>query len=126
MSPGTPAQAFVRFSELSAPYEGQPYVVDEYGGTWWAEGGQGAGTDRESGWGYGDRPESIEEVHERIENLTSVLTAHPHIAGYAYTQLTDIEQEQNGLYTYDRRLKFDPERLRRAFGAPAVIEEAGD
>ena len=28
--------------------------------------------------------------------------------GFCYTQLTDVEQEQNGLYTYDRRAKFDP------------------
>jgi len=38
--------------------------------------------------------------------------------------LTDVEQEQNGIYTYDRRLKFDAERLRKAFGAPAAIEKS--
>ncbi len=63
------------------------------------------------------------EVYDRIEKLTAVLTEHPHIAGYTYTQLTDIEQEQNGIYTYDRQLKFDAERLRQAFGAPAAIEK---
>lgn len=40
----------------------------------------------------------------------------PFISGYCYTQLTDVEQEQNGLYYYDRRPKFDIQRLRSIFG----------
>jgi hypothetical protein len=35
VNPAKPADAFVRFPEVSAPYEGQPYVVDEYGGMFW-------------------------------------------------------------------------------------------
>ena len=123
VDPQHPQNARVCNPEHSVPYQGQPYVVDEYGGTWWVEGSGDQGTDRSAGWGYGNRPESIEEVCERIEKLTAVLIEHPHIAGYTYTQLTDIEQEQNGIYTYDRRPKFDTERLRRAFGAPAAIEK---
>jgi len=122
VSPGRPSEARVCNEDISVPYEGQPYVVDEYGGTWWVEGSGDQGTDREATWGYGNRPGSIEEVYGRIEQLTAALTEHPEIAGYCYTQLTDVEQEQNGIYTYDRRDKFDPERLRRAFGAPAAIE----
>ncbi|MCY3683147.1 MAG: beta-glucuronidase [Gemmatimonadetes bacterium] len=114
----------IRFPELSAPYQGQPYVVDEYGGTWWdpnaVETEQDA--DRKSSWGYGKRPTDIEEVYHRIEKLTAILLNHPNIAGYCYTQLTDIEQEQNGIYTYDRREKFDAKRLKKYFGAPAAIE----
>jgi len=33
------------------------------------------------------------------------------LAGFCYTQLTDIEQEINGLLTYDRRPKVDPEAI---------------
>ena len=115
----------IRFPELCVPYQGQPYVVDEYGGTWWdpnaVETEQAA--DRKSSWGYGKRPTDIEEVYHRIEKLTAILLNHPNIAGYCYTQLTDIEQEQNGIYTYDRREKFDAKRLKKYFGAPAAIEE---
>ena len=123
VSPQRPGDARVCFPDDSVPYNGQPYVVDEYGGTWWVEGG-GDGTDRGEGWGYGNRPATLEEVYQRIEGLTAVLTAHPHIAGFTYTQLTDIEQEQNGIYTYDRRAKFDATRLKKAFGAPAALEKA--
>ncbi|MDO8684675.1 MAG: hypothetical protein Q7N50_14515, partial [Armatimonadota bacterium] len=99
--------------DLSIAYTGQPFVVDEYGGTWWAE-----KSEQDESWGYGQRPTSIEEVYNRIGGLTKALTSHPHIAGFCYTQLTDVEQERNGIYTYDRKPKFDAERLEKAFGGP--------
>jgi len=103
--------------EPGADYAGEPYVVDEYGGTWWKE-----GAEQDASWGYGERPKDAEEALARIIALTSVLLENPRVAGFCYTQLTDIEQEQNGLYTYARELKFDAERLRAAFTAPAAIE----
>jgi hypothetical protein len=33
------------------------------------------------------------------------------LAGFCYTQLTDIEQEINGLLTYDRQPKVDAEMI---------------
>ena len=44
--------------------------------------------------------------------------------GFSYTQLTDVEQEVNGIYTYDRKSKFNAERLKKFFGAPAAIEKS--
>ena len=41
---------------------------------------------------------------------------------FCYTQLTDVEQEVNGLYTYDRKPKFDPEIIRQIVSAKAAIE----
>jgi beta-galactosidase/beta-glucuronidase len=124
VDPSAPDAAYVSQEEHSIGWDGErPYVVDEYGGTWWVDGSRDEGTDRDAGWGYGNRPASIEEVYQRIEGLTAVLLAQPHIAGYCYTQLTDIEQEQNGIYTYDRRPKFDGQRLRAAFAATAAIED---
>jgi hypothetical protein len=117
-------EIFIRFPEMSAPYEGQPYVVDEYGGTFWTaedypqhpdKAGKGRGN-----WGYG---KSAREVEDQIKALTDVLLEQPNIAGYVYTQLTDVEQEVNGIYTYDRKPKFDIERMNSIFGAPAAIEE---
>jgi len=43
--------------------------------------------------------------------------------GLCYTQLTDVEQEQNGLYTYDRKAKFDPAIIRPFFQKKAAIED---
>ena len=80
-------------------YEGQPYWVSEYGGTLW-------NPDDKAGWGYGKTPASEEEFAKRYADLTAVLINHPKVCGFCYTQLTDIEQELNGLYKYDRTRKF--------------------
>lgn len=36
----------------------------------------------------------------------------PVIQGYCYTQLTDVEAEENGLLTYQRGLKIPLEKIR--------------
>ena len=48
---------------------------------------------------------------------------NPHLFGYCYTQLTDVEQENNGLYFYNRKPKFDVERLRKIQSRPAAYEK---
>ena len=83
-------------------YEGQPYWISEYGGTLW-------NPDDKAGWGYGKTPASEEEFAKRYADLTTVLLSHPKVCGFCYTQLTDIEQELNGLYKYDRTRKFSDE-----------------
>jgi len=113
---------FINFPKISASYERQPYVVDEYGGTFWTKEyvKRGpAGKAREQ-WGYGKTAEMVENL---VEKLTKVLLNNPNISGFCYTQLTDVEQEVNGIYTYDRKLKFNAERLKKIFGAQAAIEK---
>ncbi len=120
------AEAFAAFAqggepyrnrpELDAPYAGQPYFVSEYGGIWWDP------DQRHNGWGYGDRPNSASDFLARYEALTETLLKHPRICAFCYTQLYDIEQEVNGLYTYDRRPKFDADAIRGINTQSAVIE----
>jgi len=43
--------------------------------------------------------------------------------GLCYTQLTDVEQEQNGIYMYDRTPKFDSKRLYDIMARKAAIED---
>ena len=43
--------------------------------------------------------------------------------GLCYTQLTNVEQEQNGLYTYDRQPKFDPAIFKAILSRKAAIED---
>ncbi len=100
-------------------YTGQPYFLDEFGGVKWVIEQYSDIT-----WGYGKGPESLEEVYNRVEALTDAILSFDYISGFCYTQLTDVEQEQNGIYTYDRKQKFDPARLRAIFGRkPAWAEE---
>ncbi|NLC69326.1 MAG: beta-galactosidase [Clostridiaceae bacterium] len=98
-------------------YNGEPYFVSEYGGIWWNPG------DSEKGWGYGSRPSSEKEFLERYEGLTSTLLENPRICAFCYTQLYDVEQEVNGLYTYDRKPKFDPETIRKINTRESAIEK---
>ena len=102
----------------SIPYRGQPFFVSEFGGIWW---NPDAG-EEEYSWGYGERPRSIEEFYERFTRLCAVLLDDPDQFGYCYTQLTDIYQEQNGIYRFDRSLKFDMARIRSAQQRPAALE----
>ena len=94
-----------------------PIFVSEYGGIKWV-----ASADS-TAWGYGKDVQSEEEFFARLKGLTDALLDNKAIFGFCYTQLTDVEQEQNGLLTYDRKFKFEPERYREILGRPAAIEE---
>jgi beta-galactosidase/beta-glucuronidase len=107
-----------RESEFSLPYRGQPYFVSEFGGIWWSPGA----TLGKDSWGYGDRPKDVEEFFYRLEGLTSALLNNPAHFGYCYTQLTDVFQEQNGIYTFERGTKVDMARVRAAQTKRAAIE----
>jgi len=102
-------------SAADAPYGGQPFMVSEFGGTRWGPG--------KPGWGYGNDPGTVEEFYDRFEALCAALMDNPRFFGFCYTQLYDIEQEVNGLYTYERKLKFNPERIRDVLTRRAAIED---
>jgi len=115
---GAPEDAWRNVPDHDAPYRGQPYFVSEFGGTWWVE-----GRSLQDAWGYGDRPRSTEEFLARLEALCRALLRNPRICGFCYTQVTDIEQETNGLLTFDRRYKLDPDAVRAIVSQPAAIEQ---
>lgn len=101
------------------PYFGEPVFVSEYGGIKWAP-------NEDTGWGYGNAPKTLEEFIERYCTLADILLSNPYIMGLCYTQLYDVEQEQNGLYYYDRTPKFDDEtmaKLKSAMTKQAEIEK---
>ncbi len=89
--------------------------VSEYGGIRWAPEGEG--------WGYGNAPATGEEFIERFRGLADALLDNPAIGGLCYTQLTDVEQEVNGLYTYDRRIKFDADIFKKILTKKAACED---
>lgn len=108
---------FERFPERQM-YSGKGCAwVSEYGGLQWSEG------DREDAWGYGNAPKSLDEFIERYKGLTDALLDNDRMFGFCYTQLYDIEQEQNGLYYYDRTPKFDTEIFKAINSRKAAIED---
>lgn len=107
-----------RFHERQNYTEGLPFFVSEYGGIKWA-----MDTTDEKAWGYGDGPKTEEEFIARYKGLTEALLSNPRMFGFCYTQLTDVEQEQNGIYTYDRKEKVDVNIFRQINVQKAAIED---
>ena len=103
-------------------WNGEPVMVTEYGGIKWT-GSMERPNDDSVSWGYGRSVGSYEELKERFKGLTDALLDNPRILGLCYTQLTDVEQEQNGLYTCRREPKFDPDWVRSVVTRKAASEK---
>ena len=101
-----------------APFPIFPPFMSEYGGIKWD-----VNSNLDNAWGYGDAPKTEEEFKERFKGLTEAILFNKFMTGLCYTQLTDVEQETNGLYTYDRQPKFDPEFFRAILQQKAACEE---
>lgn len=75
-------------------------------------------------WGYGGMIKDAEEFYNILRKEMESIKALKHITGFCYTQITDVEQEQNGIYNYDRSPKFDTQRLKEIFEMiPSEIKE---
>jgi len=85
-------------------YRGQPVLISEYGGIAFSA---------EEGWGYGKQVGTQEEFLERFADVTHAIQKMEYSVGFCYTQLTDVQQEINGLYTIKREPKVDIEAVRR-------------
>ncbi len=102
-------------------YEGDiPYILDEFGGIKCIE--ANPAKDGSDSWGYGNSARTKEDFYKRLEAQVRVLIEmSDKMWGFCYTQLTDVEQEQNGIYYYDRGVKYDMERVKAIFQMP--VEE---
>ncbi|MFB5761517.1 glycoside hydrolase family 2 protein [Paenibacillus medicaginis] len=77
-----------------AGYEGQPIMITEFGGIAYKKSDW-------DGWGYSGA-KNDEDYLQRLQAVIRPMYVSPVIEGFCYTQLTDVEQEINGLLTYDR------------------------
>jgi beta-galactosidase/beta-glucuronidase len=111
---------------ISQPYAGQPYFCSEFGGIWWnpeAAAADVAGNNATESWGYGQRVRDEDDFYERFTGLVDVLLDDPLMFGYCYTQLTDVFQEENGIYRFDRSNKLDVPRIRSVQTRKAAYEQ---
>src|SRR5712691_9505818 len=83
-------------------YRGEPLMVTEFGGL------RIAGS---AGWGWLEVEDLNAFLHVYRDLIDALMDTGP-VQGFCYTQLTDVEQEQNGLLTFDRRPKVDPDLIR--------------
>ncbi|KRF10039.1 glycoside hydrolase family 2 [Paenibacillus sp. Soil766] len=84
-------------------YRGQPIIISEFGGIAFQ-------TDK--GWGYGNQVVTEEAFIERFRGITQAIKDIDYICGYCYTQVTDVQQEMNGLLTEDRKPKIPLELIK--------------
>jgi hypothetical protein len=92
---------------------GVPFMISEIGGIGWAMG---------DGWSYGNGPKNLDEFYLRYKGTIDAMLENPNLFGFCYTQLTDIEQERNGLYYYNRKPKFDVKKLHEITSRQAAYE----
>jgi hypothetical protein len=86
-------------------YAGQPVLFTEFGGI---------ALQNDGGWGYNSQAQSAEEYFARLQNLMKGI-AECDFQGYCFTQLTDVQQEVNGLLDENHMPKLDAERLKLLF-----------
>jgi beta-galactosidase/beta-glucuronidase len=89
-------------------FRGEPVIMSEFGGVALA-GASGFG------WSEADDPDDLLTTYR--EMVSALMDPGP-VEGFCYTQLTDVEQEQNGLLTFDRQPKVDPELIRQVTEMP--------
>ncbi|GHU51865.1 hydrolase [Bacilli bacterium] len=85
-------------------YRGQPVILSEFGGI--------AFNNEKTGWGYGNKVNSAEDFIKRFESITMAIKKVTAICGYCYTQVSDVQQEINGLMDMDRNFKIKPEIIK--------------
>lgn len=89
-------------------YKGQPVMITEFGGIAFVNQANG------EAWGYGNGAKDGDEFLSRLEQLIKGI-AKTEFQGYCYTQLTDVQQEVNGLLFADRTPKADLNKLKKIF-----------
>jgi hypothetical protein len=87
------------------PHVGQPILLTEFGGVAYKKSSQ-------EGWGYSTAGDEADFL-ARLAEILEAVHASPVLQGFCYTQLTDVEQEINGLLTYDRQPKAPLETIAR-------------
>ncbi|MBD5636230.1 MAG: glycoside hydrolase family 2 [Clostridia bacterium] len=96
-------QGWKLFAEGNS-YEGQPVLFTEFGGMMLKE--QGV-----EGWGYNGCEGNAESFCKHLEELVKGI-AQTEFQGFCYTQLTDVQQEVNGLLRADHTPKFDLAKIK--------------
>ena len=91
-------------------YNGTPIFLSEFGGISYIMPGQKVS---DAAWGYAGLEKNGEAAFARLSKLYQGIRDTPAFIGICYTQLTDVEQEINGLMTFDRKPKFDVAELKK-------------
>ena len=99
----------VRMGALpQADVAGLPILLTECGGV-------GFGRYSDQDFSYGELPETEQALESHIRQIAGWIHAAGQLQGFVWTQLTDVQQEVNGLAYFDRQPKLPLETLREIF-----------
>lgn len=105
---GMHPQGFALFAE-GERYAGEPVLLTEFGGRAMQSDAKG------EAWGYSGAAQNEEAFLKQLGSIMQGVYSC-NFQGYCYTQLTDVQQEVNGLLTAERKPKADIEKLKALFG----------
>ena len=91
---------------------GLPILLTECGGVGFTPEQQ-----QDEHFSYGTWPVNEQELLARIEDLGRGLSSLDALQGFVWTQLTDVQQEINGLLYFDRQPKLPIDQLKQIFAA---------
>ena len=92
-----------------------PVFLSEFGGFSFKISGHAFNLKNTYGYRYYEDPDSFQNALIELYR-SQILKNKENLVGCIYTQVSDVEDETNGLFTYDRKvLKIEPERLRSVF-----------
>lgn len=86
-------------------YQNEPIIISEFGGISFAN-------NKQDGWGY-TGVSTKNDLLVEIKRIFSVIYESKYICGFCYTQLTDVEQEINGLLDYNRKEKLPLDTIKK-------------
>ena len=103
----------IYFHKLALGRQDRPQVLSEFGGYVWKVPEHSFNQDETYGYKKFEDRESMVQALQSVYRDTLVPLAGQGLCGAIYTQVSDVEDETNGLVTFDRRLcKVKPEELR--------------
>jgi len=93
------------FRKLSVQEDkyGRGFIISEYGGLACHVGGHSS-VDRIYGYKKYETINEFQEAYKNLMNHDLMPLSEEGLSGAVYTQLSDVEEEVNGLLTYDRRI----------------------
>ena len=89
-------------------YNNQPVIFSEFGGIAMKK------DTTDDNWGYNSGANNLDEFYNRLENLVKGIY-NCDFQGYCYTQLTDVQQEVNGLLDANHKLKVNCDIVSKIF-----------
>ncbi len=99
-------QNFKDFFAGDYRYSGQAIMFSEFAGIAFEK-------DDESGWGYGKSVGTQKDFLKKYGEMLDFIHDHKEMCGFCMTQLTDVYQEKNGIFTMDRKVKVPVEEIKK-------------